>query len=113
MADLDLVYGCITREIEHALGSGTAGALGEAVARGIVEGLASAPASVSTSPSRDQLAAMAMQGAMGNPEVLARLEDAPSDRFARNVAGLAYELADAMLAERAKAATSTPTTKED
>jgi hypothetical protein len=51
---------------------------------------------------RDRLAAMAMQGAMANLEVLSRLEDEPTERFARNVAGHAYEIADAMLAERVR-----------
>jgi hypothetical protein len=45
---------------------------------------------------------MAMQGAMANLEVLSRLEDEPTERFARNVAGHAYEIADAMLAERVR-----------
>jgi hypothetical protein len=52
--------------------------------------------------SRDNVAAMAMQGAMANTDVLSRLEEEPTERFTRNVAGLAYEVADAMLTEAAK-----------
>ena len=49
---------------------------------------------------RDRLAAMAMQGIMANTEVLSRLEE--DDRvFADEVAGLAHQIADAMLAARA------------
>jgi hypothetical protein len=54
-----------------------------------------APPPPATSPDRDQLAAMAMQGLCADPNMA--LIDAPArERFAR----LAYGIADAMLAER-------------
>jgi hypothetical protein len=56
---------------------------------------------------RDRLAAMAMQAQLHSAL------DAGQGWNDSEIARHAYDTADAMLAERAKAATSTPTTKED
>jgi hypothetical protein len=98
MADLDLVYGCITREIEHAVGSGTAHALGEMIAHGIAEGLHAALSGAQASPSRDQLAAMALPGIL--TAVYSRNEGVDDALCAR----LAYDAAEAMVAERERRA---------
>lgn len=102
--ELTVDVAAFSRALEHALATGfvdlVARAAGDEIGRTIRERLSGVEVVARTAPpDLDELAAMAMQGAMANPEVLARLEDVPRERFVENVAGLSYEVAIALRAE--------------
>lgn len=40
MPEIDLTYGCVTRELDHAIGTGAASAVGRSIAEGMLERLA-------------------------------------------------------------------------
>jgi len=82
--------GDLTEAVMHLIACGEAGHLGETIGEGFARSTAS--------PSRDQLAAMAMQGLAGNWELGGEDPGRRIMALARN----AYAVADAMLAERAK-----------
>ncbi len=85
MAENDL-----TAAVIHLIETGEADHLGRVLAEGFARAAAS--------PSRDQLAAMAMQGWLGSFGY-----DGCSDPHPAGLAKFAYQIADAMLAERSRA----------
>ena len=81
----------LTEALIHAIRSGTVLDFGAAIGRAIAE----------TPPTRDQLAAMAMQGLVADPSL-----SLATDETRASVARLAYHLADALLAACAPAGPS-------
>lgn len=109
MPDITLDEHSLTRALQFAIDTGTVNALGEVLAQGIGEHLEQylrtlAREAAQAAPTWDQLAAMAMQGA------LAADKNGDLDWTPSGVAKWAFDVADAMLAERERrlAAASPP-----
>lgn len=97
MAELFFDENALVRAVERVRGTGEANLLGEAIAQGIGEHLEQylrtlAREAGQAAPTRDQLAAMAMQGTLA--------ADGEEKWTPDGVAAWAYDVADAMLAER-------------
>lgn len=108
MPEITIDLPSLSRAVEHVRATGEASLLGEAIAQGFGERLEEILRSLARDaaqarPSRDQLAAMAMQGA------LASYAGSNTDPDPAVIARYAHDIADAMLAERERRAAATPT----